>query len=135
MTVKDTRAMIAGMTPVLKDGTWVYCCEPDPAKAAIFAAHAFAMIREVEGVTLILPASVAAKHGYDTTLLMRHIALNVFSDLEGIGLTSAVARALTDVGISCNVVAAVHHDHVFVPERDAAQAMAALIAVQKAAQT
>jgi len=131
MKIKDTTAMIARMSPVLGDGTWNYCCEADSAKAASLATHAFGMVREVEGVTLILPTSIAAAQGYDVTLNMRLITLNVFSDLEGVGLTAAVAQALTDAGISCNVVAAFHHDHVFVPEADAERAMDALIAAQQ----
>ena len=51
------------------------------------------------------------------------ITLQVYSDLEGVGLTAAVATALAEEGIPCNVVAALHHDHLFVPE---AQGPAAL---------
>ncbi len=130
MTVKDTHLMIAGMTPVLTEGTWVYCCETDSAKAAGLVSKAFAVMREAEGVTLILPQAVAAEQGYDTTLTMRLITLNVFSDLEGVGLTAAVAGALTEVDISCNVVAAYHHDHIFVPQEDAERAMEALVSAQ-----
>ncbi|WP_299147011.1 ACT domain-containing protein [uncultured Tateyamaria sp.] len=134
MTVSDTTEMIAGMTPVLLSGRWVYCTQTDTDKATAHAAQALAIIREAEGVTLILPQDVARTHGYDATLPMRQITLNVFSDLEGVGLTAAVAQALTDENISCNVVAAYHHDHVFVPEQDAERAMAALVAAQQAAQ-
>ncbi|WP_299722682.1 ACT domain-containing protein [uncultured Tateyamaria sp.] len=134
MTVKDTNAMIASMTPVLTEGLWVYCVEPDPARSTPLIRNAFAMIREAEGITLILPTSVAAEAGYDCTLSMRLITLNVFSDLEGIGLTAAVAQALTQAGISCNVVAAYHHDHVFVPETDAERALAALQDCQRSAE-
>ncbi|MFL4469826.1 ACT domain-containing protein [Tateyamaria armeniaca] len=133
MTVKDTTAMIAAMTPQLTQGSWVYCFEPDPERVATLMDDAFAMIREVEGVTLILPACVAAAQGHDSARAMRLITLSVFSDLEGIGLTAAVAQALTDAGISCNVVAAYHHDHVFVPETDAKAALAALQKCQLAA--
>jgi len=133
MTVTETSEMIARMSPVLMEGTWSYCFEPDARKAAELTPRAFAIMREAEGVTLILPSEIAAAQGYDTTVRMRQITLNVFSDLEGIGLTAAVARALTDAGISCNVVAAYHHDHVFVPASDADRALAALIAAQEKA--
>lgn len=133
MKVKDTASMIAGMTPVLTNGTWVYCCESDPARSNDLMLHAFAIMREAEGVTLILPASVAAEHGYDCALHLRLITLNVFSDLQGVGLTAAVAQALTEQDISCNVVAAYHHDHVFVPQADAERALEALQNRQRAA--
>jgi len=54
---------------------------------------------------------------------MRRITLRVNSALDGVGLTAAVSAALARKGIPANVVAAYHHDHVFVP---AAQAEAAL---------
>ena len=47
-----------------------------------------------------------------------------------VGLTAAVAVALADAGIACNVVAAVHHDHLFVPVESADAALAALRALQ-----
>ncbi|MEL6451671.1 MAG: ACT domain-containing protein [Pseudomonadota bacterium] len=131
MPVTETTAMIAGMTPTLQPGRWIYCTTTE---AQPVPADAFAMMREAEGTTLILPADTAAAHGFATDLAMRRVTLNVYSDLEGVGLTAAVAAALTEAGISCNVVAAYHHDHVFVPEADAARAMEALVATQEAAQ-
>ena len=53
--------------------------------------------------------------------------LTVHSDLAGVGLTAAVAAALADANIPCNIVAAFHHDHVFVPAGQAQQALAALV--------
>ncbi|HCH64870.1 MAG TPA: acetyltransferase, partial [Deltaproteobacteria bacterium] len=60
------------------------------------------------------------------------ITLTVHSDLQAVGLTAAVASALTAVGVSCNVVAGAHHDHLFVPEGMADRAMAALRDLQEA---
>ncbi len=42
------------------------------------------------------------------------------------GLTAAVATALAKEGIACNVVAALRHDHLFVPYDRAAEAMEVL---------
>ena len=58
------------------------------------------------------------------------ITLAVHSDLAAVGLTAAFARALGDAGVSCNVIAGVHHDHLFVPVDRAADALAALHALQ-----
>jgi hypothetical protein len=57
------------------------------------------------------------------------ITLRVHSALDAVGLTAAVSLALTDAGISCNVVAGFHHDHLFVPHTRAADAVRVLEAL------
>jgi hypothetical protein len=47
-----------------------------------------------------------------------------------VGLTAAVSAALSREGISCNVVAAAVHDHLFVPLEEACRAMEALRGLQ-----
>ncbi len=54
------------------------------------------------------------------------ITLEVHSALEAVGLTAAVARVLTDAGIPSNVIAALHHGHLFAPVDRAGEALAAL---------
>jgi hypothetical protein len=58
----------------------------------------------------------------------------VHSDLQAVGLTAAVAAALTQANISCNVVAAAHHDHIFVPIESGNEAVAVLQALQQRSQ-
>ena len=48
------------------------------------------------------------------------------SSLSAVGLTAAFATALGDAGISCNVLAAYHHDHILVPAEDAERALETL---------
>lgn len=48
------------------------------------------------------------------------------SALDAVGLTAAVAHELAGAGVSCNVVAGFHHDHLFVPYEVADRAMALL---------
>ena len=64
---------------------------------------------------------------------MALITLNVYSALDGVGLTAAVATALARAGIACNMVAALNHDHVFVPIERAQEALAVLLALQASA--
>ena len=75
--------------------------------------------------------SVICPAGPKDELVMRQITLHVTSALDGVGLTAAVATALSELGIPANVVAGHFHDHVFVPED---QAVAALAALKNAAQ-
>jgi uncharacterized protein len=131
--VRERQAMLAGMTPVLTEGTYIFCSTSDAAAAAILAPRSLALFREAEGLALVLPLAEAAAHGFDVSLPMRRIVLEVFSALDGVGLTAGVATALADAGIPCNMIAAYHHDNVFVPEPQALQALALLQVVQREA--
>lgn len=113
--------MIAGMAPVL-DETIYHFCTGDAA----LLPHALASFREDEGLSLILSEAAARAHGVSCDLPMRRITLTVHSALDGVGLTAAVATALAQAGIACNMVAAHHHDHTFVPARDATRALGIL---------
>ena len=52
----------------------------------------------------------------------------------GDGRTAAVATALAEEDIPCNVIAAFHHDHIFVPGNQAEKALSVLQDVQERAQ-
>lgn len=93
------------MAPVLDAREWRFALL-DEAAPTPELAHAFALIREDEGVTAILPKDGGG---------FARITLQVHSALEGVGLTAAVSTALAEARIACNVVAGFHHDHLFVP--------------------
>ena len=133
--VSDTKSMIAGMSPELVAGAFDFCTLPfGDARLDGLIPQAHAVCQEAEGVSLILPLEVMAAQSLPQTAPMAQITLNVYSSLEGVGLTAAVATALTQANIPCNVLAAFHHDHVFVPQGDADRAMEALIALQRSKQ-
>ena len=48
------------------------------------------------------------------------------SALDAVGLTAAFATALAAAGISCNVLAGYHHDHVLVDTDRASEAVSVL---------
>lgn len=127
--VRDGQAMVAGMRPELRPGRWVFAASED----AGLIAQALGSFREAEGLSLILPVEVAGGAGLPVEPVMRQITLGVFSALDGVGLTAAVASALAERGIACNMVAALRHDHAFVPEDRAEEAVGILRALSAAA--
>jgi len=118
--------MIAGMRPALEPGEYVFCTTPDEAVAEAAGREAIAFVREAEGLSLILPKGAAERLGFAVDLPMRRIVLAVPSALDGVGLTAAAAGALAAEGLACNVVAAFHHDHLFVVSGTAERALAVL---------
>jgi len=129
--VTELAELLKTMEPALADGSFVYASVPENLLTEVLLNAAVGLFREAEGVTLILPAGAA--DGLSASAPMRMITLTVHSSLEAVGLTAAFAAALTREGISANVVAAFHHDHIFVPERDAGRAMEALRALSRTA--
>ncbi|MFJ6076955.1 ACT domain-containing protein [Pseudarthrobacter sp. NPDC092419] len=122
----NLRALLGGMRPVQRDGEYVYVLWPHgrPLMPGIEAA-----VREAEGLTVVLPRSVADAEGLSYDFVAAWITLEVHSALEAVGLTAAVSRALTQAGISCNVLAGFHHDHLLVPVADAPRALQELAAL------
>ena len=85
---------------------------------------------EQEGITVLMDLSVAEQQALPIFFRAAWITLTVHSDLKAVGLTAAFATALGNACISCNVVAAVYHDHIFVPIESAEKAMEALEQLQ-----
>jgi hypothetical protein len=125
--------MISGMTPVLKSGDFVFVTTHDPALIAELTPDAVSTFREEEGLSMLVPVASATASAQNADMPMRCITLNVFSSLEGVGLTAAVATALGDHNIPCNMIAAYHHDHVFVPSELAERALDVLKSLQSSA--
>lgn len=123
--ITDLETLLREMRPDLRPGDYVYCNAPEE-DASWLSLKPLGFFREEEGITLILDKADADKAGLAYGPVMRCITLTVHSALEAVGLTAAVAVALTRHGISANVVAAYHHDHIFVPADDAERALAAL---------
>ena len=117
---RETAAMLRAMAPRRVAGRMVFRTVEGPVPEG-----AIGSFREAEGLSVIMPAGPDVAKG----AAWAQITLDVHSALEGIGLTAAVASALASRGIACNVVAAHHHDHVFVPERRAEEAVAVLEAL------
>lgn len=123
--------MISRMTPEMRPEEFVFVSTKNSDVASALLPDAISLFREDEGISLIVPVAVAQKTNLGVDSPMRCITLNVFSSLEGVGLTAAVSTALGAHGIPCNMVAAHHHDHVFVPSQMGTHAMEILTSLQK----
>ena len=123
--VSDTQAMIGGMNPTLDNRSWCFVSADEPDLVIELMRSALATFREDEGLSLIVPHAVAVEHDLAADPFAR-ITLQVHSALEGVGLTAAVSGALADAKIPCNMVAALRHDHVFVPAAMSDKAMEVL---------
>ncbi len=120
----DLEKLLQGMQPELNEGEFVFCTVDSMKNAA--ALDPVCVFQEMEAVTVILSKHEADDAGLPYSLVCAWITLTVHSSLEAVGLSSAVSKALTDANISCNMVAAYYHDHIFVPVKDATRAMAVL---------
>ncbi|MFD6424403.1 ACT domain-containing protein [Streptomyces sp. NPDC060198] len=121
---RDLRTLLSTMRPELNDGRYVFTSvRRDSVPAGVSPV---VTVMEREGLTLVLPEYEAREAGLPHTFVAGWITLRVHSALDAVGLTAAVSLALTDAGISCNVIAGYHHDHLFVPYERAAEAVTVL---------
>jgi len=61
------------------------------------------------------------------------ITLTVHSSLEAVGFLAAITGRLAEAGISVNAVSAYYHDHLFVAEHRADEALRLLQSMSKQA--
>ena len=125
---RNLEELIASMKPTLHDATYVYCCFRDFELP--HGLTPLCLFRETEGLTAIVAREDAARAGLPWTFACRMITLAVHSALEAVGFLATIAVRLAQAGIACNVVAAYHHDHLFVPEDRAQEALALLAGLQ-----
>jgi hypothetical protein len=120
----DLDAMLASLGVTRRPGvfTFVEVAELD----ADLVTAAEAVIREDESITLVLAVDAAQRVDLPVVVEMAWLSLTVNSSLEAVGLTAAFSRILGDEGISCNVLAGYHHDHLLVPVDRADEAIAVL---------
>ncbi len=113
--------LLKNMEPHLYEGEFVFCTVP--SIDYIDLQEVIGQFKEEEGITVIIPRSYADSQDLPYSFVASWIKLKVHSSLDAVGLTAAFSTALAKEGISCNVVAAYYHDHIFVNKSDASRAM------------
>lgn len=111
--VVDLDDLCRQMTPRLVDGTYVYCTFTDFRLPA--GIEPVCTFRETEGLTAIVSKREAEAAALPYVFPCRLITLTVHSSLDAVGFLACISARLSRAGIACNVVAAFHHDHLFVP--------------------
>lgn len=122
----DLQEILKNLKLSVHEGEYVFCCLPDLLAVDIDMKEVKSMIREQEGLSVVIA------QGYADALQLRYdfvaswITIDVHSSLSAVGLTAAISKALTQHSISCNVVAGFYHDHLFVSRTDCDRAVAIL---------
>jgi uncharacterized protein len=119
---RNLQALLARMEPVVVPGEFVFVSVPD----GVAVHDSLASVHEPEGVSHVVARSVADAAGLVYGFVAGWITLTIHSALDAVGLTAAVSAALAAEGISCNVIAGYHHDHLLVPHADVARSVAIL---------
>jgi hypothetical protein len=108
---RDLERLVTGLAPTRRPGRFVFVTldrfRPELGPAAT--------VVEAEGVTHVITQATADGAALPYDFVAAWITLEVHSALDAVGLTAVVATALARAGISCNVIAATHHDHLLVP--------------------
>ncbi|MGP3953104.1 ACT domain-containing protein [Streptomyces sp. 7N604] len=123
---RNLAQLLSGMRPRLNPGRYVFTSVQDgpPEGTAPIVS-----VAEDEGLTLVVRQEEADAAGLPYDYVAGWITLRVHSALDAVGLTAAVAAELAEAGLSCNVVAGFHHDHLFVPYDRVTQAVELLDAL------
>lgn len=112
MSESNLSTLLKNLRPVQVPGRFVFVGLPEGQAGE---AKAFATVREDEGLSAVVAQSEADRLGLAYDYVAGWITLRVESSLAAVGMTAAVSRRLTEVGISCNVIAGLRHDHLLVP--------------------
>ena len=121
----NLRTLLQDMKPEMQEGIFVFCSLPG-GKNIPAALAPVLIFREREGTAFIVRREEAERAGLPYQFASRLITLTVHSSLEAIGFLAAITARLADAGISVNAVSAFHHDHLFVPEHRADEALSLL---------
>ncbi len=121
--------ILKNLNPVLNDGKFVFT-KVDSIDLIPFSKILF-LFKEQEGITVVLEKRFAEELNLNFSYVASWITLEVHSSLAAVGLTAAFSQALGKANISCNVVAAYLHDHIFIDENDAKKAMDVLLKLKE----
>ena len=119
---RNLAALLRDIKPEMCDGIFVFCTIAEGVEIS-GALRPLLTFREQEGTTLVLLREEAERAGLSYQFASRLITLTVHSSLEAVGFLAAITARLAEAGIAVNAVSAYYHDHLFVPEHRAGEAL------------
>jgi hypothetical protein len=124
----NLKTLLRDMKPEIQDGTFVFCWVANDRDIPA-AIEPLLIFREREGTTVVIGRDEAERLGLPSRFPSRLMTLTVHSSLEAVGFLAAITARLAEAGISVNAVSAYYHDHLFVPEHKADEALRLLKAM------
>jgi uncharacterized protein len=118
----NLEVLLKTMKPFLNAGDYVYCT----TTSKVNIEDVIMSFVENEGTTVILTKEKADLLEFPYSFIAAWITITAHSSLAASGFTAAFSAALAKENISCNVIAAFYHDHIFVDKKDAEKAMKVL---------
>ncbi|KAK8144530.1 hypothetical protein G3M48_005711 [Beauveria asiatica] len=119
---KSLDRLLATLTSVLHPETYVFTTLDETASLPRLDQVQL-LFRESEGVTVIVSKRYAEENEMDYFFPSRMITLNVTSSLEAVGFMAVISTRLATLEMGVNPVSGFYHDHLFVPEDRAAEAV------------
>jgi hypothetical protein len=119
---RNLAVLLQNMRPEMHEGVFVFCSIPADQEIPATLRPVY-IFREREGMTLVVRREEAESAGLSCQFASRLITLTVHSSLEAVGFLAVITGRLAEAGISVNAVSAFYHDHLFVPDHRADEAL------------
>ena len=101
-TIKNINEIIKKLNPKLNKGEYVFCSVNNLKK--FNSKKIIGTFKEKKGLSIIIEKDEGVNLSLSYSFIAAWITLKVNSSLESIGLTATFSNALSNNGISCNVI-------------------------------
>jgi hypothetical protein len=119
---RNLAMLLQSMKPEIHEGIFVFCSIPADQEIPATLRPMY-IFREREGTTFVVRREEAESAGLSCQFASRLITLTVHSSLEAVGFLAVITGRLAEAGISVNPVSAFYHDHLFVLDDRADEAL------------
>ena len=124
----DLSQLIQNMKPELIKGEFVFASLEEEQ---INKLHPICNFIEEEGISVIINRDEADLNYIQYDSVFRMLTLNIHSSLNAVGFLAKITGELDKHNISVNPVSAYYHDHLFIPEERAKDAVNILSQLKK----